>query len=139
MCITGLACASEGSRLVVGFYCASEKKVAYGFVAFERYVVISLKFELFKDEVFEPEVVWVVGRVSEIRLRLFLQSVFLSFLMHLFNAGFSCADHSIRKVRFSFLFFLFFFFFKFSEISHLYFRTGFKSRCLELWRIGCQS
>lgn len=44
-----LACAFEGFRLVVGYYCASEKNVAYGIVAFERYVVISLKLELIKD------------------------------------------------------------------------------------------
>lgn len=93
-----LACAFEGSKLVDRFYCAFEKKVAYGFVAFERYVVISLKFELFKDGVFDCEVVWLVGGVSEIRLRLFLQSVLLSFLMHLLDAVFSCEDQSIGKV-----------------------------------------
>ena len=47
---------------------------------------------------FDCEVVWVVGGVSEIRLRLFLQSVMLSFLMHLLDAVFSCEDQSIGKV-----------------------------------------
>ena len=74
------------------------EKVANGFVTFKSYVVISLKFELLKDGVFDSEVVWVVGGVSEIRLRLFLQSVLLSFLMHLLDAVFCCEDQSIGKV-----------------------------------------
>lgn len=74
------------------------EKVANGFVTFKSYVVISLKFELLKDGVFDCEVVWVVGGVSEVRLCLFLQSMLLSFLMHLLDAVFSCEYQSIGKV-----------------------------------------
>lgn len=50
-----------------------------------------------------------VGGVSDIWLPLFLQSVLLSFLTHLLNAVISCADHSIGKVSFFFLFLVIFF------------------------------